>query len=49
MARELVREVRKNITVDWTVRQRAHAKVRVLEQAEVSAGCWGRVVLFLDI
>ena len=30
MARELVREVRKSVTVDWTVRQSARARIRVL-------------------
>jgi type I restriction enzyme R subunit len=30
IARELVREVRKNVTIDWTVRQSARARIRVL-------------------
>jgi len=30
IAAELVREVRKNVTIDWTVRQSARARIRVL-------------------
>ena len=30
IARELVREVRKNVTIDWTVRQSARARIRIV-------------------
>jgi type I restriction enzyme R subunit len=30
IARELVREVRKNVTIDWTVRQSARARIRLI-------------------